>query len=98
MDDLSALKKIMLANGTYIFIRVADGGGEFRAGPLDFNFSEIVSCITGIAEEVKTAMDKVKPQKAKVEFGIEATVKSGKLVAALSDINGKGHIKVTLEW
>jgi hypothetical protein len=40
----------------------------------------------------------VQPKKATVEFGVEVTVKSGKLTALIVEGEGKGNLKITLEW
>ena len=40
----------------------------------------------------------MQPKKATVEFGVEVTVKSGKLTALIVEGEGKGNLKITLEW
>ena len=43
-------------------------------------------------------LDKVRPQKAKIEFGIEVAMKEGQLTALLVQGTATANLKITLEW
>jgi hypothetical protein len=45
-----------------------------------------------------TALKKVKPKKASVEFGLEVAVESGKLTTLLVKGTGTANLKIALEW
>ena len=47
---------------------------------------------------VVTAVQKVAPTKASVEFGIEVAVEPGKVTALWVKGSGKANLKITLEW
>jgi len=47
---------------------------------------------------INATISKVQPKKATVEFGVEVRVKSGKLTALIVEGEGKGNLKITLEW
>jgi len=44
------------------------------------------------------AIKRVAPKKASVEFGVEASIESGKLVALLCNGEATANLKITLEW
>jgi Trypsin-co-occurring domain 1 len=51
-----------------------------------------------MSEALTTVLERSRPTKAKVSFGVEVTGKAGKLLALLVDAEGKGTLNVTLEW
>ncbi|WP_406429630.1 CU044_2847 family protein [Streptomyces sp. NBC_01589] len=87
--------------------RPASGGG----GPTytDTGFGDITdrvqarveslhSVVTSVARSLAVPLRAVRPDEVSVEFGIELTAKSGKVVGLLADGEAKGAIKVTLTW
>jgi hypothetical protein len=62
------------------------------------SFKEVTDAIEGIAESVVCTLQKVKPRKACVEFGIEVALESGQLTALLVKGSGTSNLKITLEW
>ncbi len=58
----------------------------------------IQEAIAGIAEMVMQSLEKVAPNKASVEFGIELGIESGNLTALWVKGTGKANLKITLEW
>ena len=82
-----------------IEIAAVDQGGETRVGAGNvLDFQQVSDSVEAIAESLMGAFKKVKPQKATVEFGVKATVKSGKLTTMIVEGGGEATIKVTLEW
>jgi len=63
-----------------------------------YSFDRIRDALEGVASEVVTALARVKPQRATVEFGIDIAVESGQLTALLVKGTGTTTLKVTLEW
>ena len=61
-------------------------------------FSDLIAPIEGIATTISSVIDKVKPKKTSVEFGIEVSGEPGKLTALLVKGSGKANLKITLEW
>ena len=54
--------------------------------------------LTSTASLVKEAIQKVAPDSATVEFGLDVKVESGKLTGLLVSGQGSATLKVTLHW
>ncbi len=87
-----------LANGALLHIQATILGGEEEVGFSLASFKEVTSAIEGIAESVVTTLQKVKPRKASVEFGLEVALEAGQLTALLVKGSGTSNLKITLEW
>jgi hypothetical protein len=62
------------------------------------DFAEVTNAVEGIARAIGGVLERVKPQKAAVEFGVEIALESGQLTAILVKGAGKANLKITLEW
>lgn len=87
-----------LPNGATLYIETAILGGKEEVSFTLPDFNEVTHVLEGIAESVVTGLKKVKPQKASIEFGLEAALESGQLTALLVKGTGTANLKVTLEW
>ncbi|WP_316832942.1 CU044_2847 family protein [Pedobacter aquatilis] len=76
----------------------AQGGLEDISGFENFKSEELMESIKGISETFVEALKSVSPDKFAVEFGVEISLKSGKLLALLCNGEGKANLKITLEW
>ena len=63
-----------------------------------FSFDGLAESIEAIAGRMTAALDKVSPDRASVEFGIDVGVESGGLTALIVKGTGTATVKVTLEW
>ncbi len=95
--------EVMLPNKTVALVRVTDldEGGQVaeKVGWRDVLDSEGVSgMLEGIAQAVRSGLEKVTPSKATVELGIELAVKNGKLTGLIVEGDAKASLRVTLEW
>jgi Trypsin-co-occurring domain 1 len=63
-----------------------------------FSFNGLAESIEAIAERMTAALDKVRPDRASVEFGVDVGVEAGALTALIVKGTGTATIKVTLEW
>src|ERR1035441_1431552 len=72
--------------------------GAFDMLPEAFSFEKLQDTIKGVAALVDGALDKVKPQKVAIEFGIELSLEAGKLTSVIVNGSTKGTIKISLEW
>jgi Trypsin-co-occurring domain 1 len=59
---------------------------------------EIAGAIEGIATTLKTTFDKIKPNKASVEFGVEFGCEAGQLTAMIVKGTSKANLKITLQY
>ncbi|MBK7540427.1 MAG: hypothetical protein IPP10_08955 [Candidatus Competibacteraceae bacterium] len=89
---------VRLANGTQIRVAATILGGHKDVAIKPLSFDEIADTIEGIAGSLNAALQKVKPKKASVEFGLEVAVESGALTALLVKGTGTATLKITLEW
>lgn len=88
---------VKLPNGAIIKLEVSEFGREdvsFDAIPFD----DIAPALEGITTAIKETLEKAKPQKASVKFGLETSIESGKLTAAIVKGSGKANLEITLEW
>lgn len=89
---------VQLANGAQIRVAATMLGGEEDVAFKVLSFDEVTKTIEGIAGSLNAALQKVKPKKASVEFGLEVAVESGALSALLVKGSGTATLKITLEW
>jgi hypothetical protein len=69
-------------------------GGGLAALP----FERVTSAITDIAQAMTGALEKAKPRRSQVEFGLEIAVEAGQLTALIVKGGGTASLTVTLEW
>ena len=72
-----------------------NAAGEAQVRPLLPAASETLA---GIAEVVRSGLEKAKPSKTTVELGIQLAVKSGKLTGRIVEGKADASLKVTFEW
>lgn len=94
----SEVIKTTLANGASLYIEATVLGGEEQVSAKVPSFQEVTHVLEGIAAAVATSLEKVKPQQASVEFGLEVAVESGQLTALLVKGSATANLKITLQW
>lgn len=103
----------MLPSGDLVWVRIqvseaesADGGG---LGPQDVGLcdkaSESVQKLSGFADAVRGVVTSVRqalaehsPDSLEVEFGIEITARTGRVLSVLAEAGGTAQIRVTASW
>jgi hypothetical protein len=103
--------EVALPNKAVALVRATDldTNGEFadragdqvaeRAGWQDgFDFEGVSSTLEGIAQAVRTGLEKIAPTKTTVELGIELAVKNGRLTGLIVEGGVSASLRVTLEW
>lgn len=93
--------QLSLPNNSVIAIETDTTAGEKDVSVFNskvFSVEALLEPIEGLAQFLKATLEKVKPSKGAVEFGIELGVESGQLTTLLVKGSGKAHIKITLEW
>lgn len=88
---------VTLENGSIIKFEVSQAGRQ-DVGFQTFSFDEIADVLEGISNSLKKSVEKAKPQKASVKFGLEVGIEAGKLMAAIVQGTSKANLEVTLEW
>ena len=95
--------EVVLPNKAVALVRATDldDGGRVaeKVGWQDvFSFEGVSGTLEGIAQAVRSGLEKVTPSKTTVELGIELAVKNGKLTGLIVEGDAKASLKVTLEW
>jgi Trypsin-co-occurring domain 1 len=98
VETRTEIIKAELANGAILHIQATVLGGEEEVAFTLPSFKEVSDAIEGIAGSMATTLQKVKPQKASVEFGLEIALEAGQLTALLVKGSGTSNLKITLEW
>ncbi len=97
-NDMTTEKiPVKLPNGAIIKLEISDFGREDVSFDL-MSFDDIAPALEGITSAIKGTIEKAKPKKASVKFGIETSIESGKLTAAIVKGSGKANLEITLEW
>ncbi|WP_406531019.1 CU044_2847 family protein, partial [Streptomyces sp. I8-5] len=112
-DSDARITRIEMPDGTEVWARIS-GAEELAQPGLGPSFTDIGAgnitdrvqarveslqgVVTSVARSLAEPLRSVRPDEVSVEFGIELTAKSGKVVGLLADGEAKGSIKVTLTW
>jgi methionine aminopeptidase len=99
-DERAEAVPVQLPNGAVVKIEIAkssDTGKEDVAFEM-FKFDQIAEILEGVTEAIKGAIEKVKPKKTAVKFGIEVGIESGKLTALIVKGTGKSNLEISMEW
>jgi len=97
---MSRKKKIIpiQSEGKEIWVEVSHLGGEEDISDTIPQFEDVEESISRTAKLVQKSLSHVDAKKLTVEFGLELMLKSGKITSFLVEGEGKGSLKVTLEW
>jgi hypothetical protein len=92
--------RVKLPNGAIARVEATQVGAEGDVAAIaDYlSLDEVITTVEGIAEVLVQTLQKVKPKRASVEFGVEVGFEAGKLIALLVQGSGKANLKITLEW
>lgn len=72
--------------------------GDVRVSDREYGFDDFANSLEALTKALHTTIQKIAPNKASIEFGIEIGLESGKLTALLVKGSGKANLKVILEW
>jgi hypothetical protein len=89
---------VQFANGVTMRVEATLLGGEEDVAFNILSFQEVSDAIESITSTFTTTLEKVKPKKASIEFGLEVAVESGKLTTLLVKGASTANLKITLEW
>ncbi len=98
MEPNIEIIKAKLENGAIVHVEARSLGGQEEVAFTVLPFEGVTDAIESIAASIVTTLEKVKPKKASVEFGIEVALESGQLTALLVKGSGTSNLKITLEW
>lgn len=98
MPESTQVVSVKLEDGTVIHVEARRLQGEEQVASKIFDFDEVMHLIRGVASSLHETITALKPHKASIEFGVEAALEGGKLIALLVQGSGKANLKLTLEW
>jgi hypothetical protein len=98
MDTRPVIFRASLADGTIVYIQATSLGGEEEVAFTIPSFEDVAHSIESIATSLGAAIKKAKPKKAAVEFGVEITLESGRLMTLMAKGTENANLKITLEW
>jgi len=88
---------VQLPNGAIVNFEVTSTGREDVAFDAK-QFQPVAEAIEGVVQMIAAPLQKVKPKKATVKFGMELAIESGQLTAIIVKGSGKANLEITLEW
>ncbi len=88
---------VHLPNGATIKFEVTQTGREDVGFDVK-QFQPVAEAIEGVVQMIADPIQKVKPKKASVKFGMELAIESGQLTAVIVKGSGKANLEITLEW
>jgi hypothetical protein len=88
---------VQLPNGAIVKFEVTSTGREDVAFDSK-QFQPVAEAIEGVVQMIATPLQKAKPRKATVKFGMELAIESGQLTAIVVKGSGKANLEITLEW
>lgn len=97
VESRSETVPIELPNGATIKFEVSNTGRE----DVSFDtkqFQPVADAIEGVIQMIAAPIQKVKPKKATVKFGMELAIESGNLTAIIVKGSGRANLEITLEW
>ena len=98
MQGRTQIVPVQINENITVMVEAKELGGEQDVSNQLLNFEGVTDAIEALTGAIATTINKVKPDKATVELGLDIAVKSGKLTALLVEGTGKGNIKITLQW
>jgi Trypsin-co-occurring domain 1 len=96
-ESRSKTVPVQLPNGAIVKVEVSTTDRE----DVSFDpkqFQPVADAIEGVVQMIAAPIQKVKPKKATVKFGMELAIESGQLTAVIVKGSGKANLEITLEW
>jgi hypothetical protein len=97
METKPRIIEVELSDGSRVKVE-ATPVGEQQIAVQARPFREVISTIETISNELSETLQKVRPTKASVKFGLEIAVEAGKLTTLIVQGSGKANLEITLEW
>jgi hypothetical protein len=101
LEPHSKTVPVELPNGAVVKVEVASTestGREDASSVPTKQFQPVAKAIEGIVQMLAEPIQKAKPKKATIKFGMEVAIESGQLTAVIVKGSGKANLEITLEW
>jgi len=97
MEAQTKVISVELSDGTNVRVE-ATLIGERKLSIPTRPFKEVTVAIESLSRDIAEVIQKVRPDKASVKFGIEISLESGKLTPVLVKGTSTANLEITLEW
>jgi hypothetical protein len=97
MEFQSKVISVELADGTVVKVE-ATSMDDRKVGLQTRPFNEVTVAIKSLAKEIAETVHMIKPDKARVRFGLEIGIDAGKLTVVLAKGTSTANLEITLEW
>ncbi|MGD1873955.1 MAG: CU044_2847 family protein [Mastigocoleus sp.] len=102
MEAQSKIIPVQLSDGTPIRVEVTPIGDTNRVyrqiNSQSRPFREVTSAVESLTKDIAESLQKIKPDKARIKFGIEIGIESGTLTVLLGKGTNTANLEITLEW
>jgi hypothetical protein len=97
MEFQSTIIQAKLDDGTVIHVEATPVGDQLVGAEL-LSFRDAQVAIESISKAIAETVQKVKPDRACIKFGLEIGVETTGLTALLAKGSSKANLEITLEW
>jgi hypothetical protein len=97
MEFQTKIISVELSDGTNIRVE-ATPIGDRKMGLQTRPFNEVTTVIESLCKDIGETIQKVKPDRATIKFGIDIGMEAGKVTALLVKGSDTANIEITLEW
>lgn len=108
----SEIAQVMLPSGDLVWVRLQMGSGDHEGvdGAEDVGLRNatgmtfegelpgFAETVRGVVASVRQALEEHRPDSLEVEFGIEISAQTGRLLSVLAEARGTAHVRVTASW
>jgi Trypsin-co-occurring domain 1 len=98
MEPRTKVIPVKITETLTVMVEARALGGEEDVSNKLLSFEPVTEAIEAIANQIGSTVEKIKPDKVTIEFGLEISVKSGQLVTLLVNGEQKGNLKISMEW
>ena len=101
MEQSTEIVPLQISEDKVVQVQVTVPDGEQDIGIREdilATFGEVTDAIEEISRAIASSIEKVRPQRASVQFGLAFTVQEGNLTALLVQGSGTASVTITLEW
>jgi hypothetical protein len=89
---------VELSSGAVIYVETVPLGGEEDVAFEVLQLQSVMETIEDVANQFAVSLERIRPNKASVELGVDFGVEAGQLTALIVKGSGNASLKVTLEW
>lgn len=99
MTTPKTTRTVALEDGTQLQVEVRTSSSYQDVGAVDLlNFDAVFGALQNLSTSIHRSFERAKPSRASIEFGMELTVESGKLITLICQGSSTANFTVTLEW